>query len=65
MRFCGIDVSAKPGNQQLVTLHERRTGGGTLELVAFADFLVESTQALREEWEARREALRASGELPS
>jgi hypothetical protein len=33
MRYCGIDVSAKPGNQQLCTLHERRSGGG-LELVA-------------------------------
>lgn len=31
--FCGIDVSAKPSNQQLVTLHERTTGGET-ELVA-------------------------------
>ena len=36
-----------------------------LELAAFAEFLVESTQALREEWEKRRDALRASGELPS
>ena len=36
-----------------------------LELAAFADFLVKSTQALRLEWEARRDALRASGELPS
>jgi predicted nuclease with RNAse H fold len=33
MRYCGIDVSAKPGNQQLCTLHERRSGDG-LELVA-------------------------------
>ena len=33
MRYCGIDVSAKPGNQQLVTLHERRTAGER-ELVA-------------------------------
>jgi predicted nuclease with RNAse H fold len=32
MRYCGIDVSAKPGNQQLCTLHERRSGDG-LELV--------------------------------
>jgi predicted nuclease with RNAse H fold len=31
--FCGIDVSAKSTNQQLVTLHERRTAGET-ELVA-------------------------------
>lgn len=33
MRYCGIDVSARRSSQQLVTLHERRTGGG-LELVA-------------------------------
>jgi predicted nuclease with RNAse H fold len=33
MRYCGIDVSAKPGNQQLCTLHERRSASG-LELVA-------------------------------
>ena len=33
MRYCGIDVSAKPGNQQLCTLHERRSAAG-LELVA-------------------------------
>ncbi len=32
MRYCGIDVSARPGQQQLVTLHARRTGGET-ELV--------------------------------
>ena len=36
-----------------------------LELAAFADFLVEGTQMLRKQWEARRDALRASGELPS
>jgi DNA-binding transcriptional regulator GbsR (MarR family) len=36
-----------------------------LELAAFADFLVEGTEALRQQWEARRDALRASGELPS
>jgi predicted nuclease with RNAse H fold len=33
LRYCGIDVAAKPANQQLVTLHERRSGDG-LELVA-------------------------------
>jgi predicted nuclease with RNAse H fold len=33
VRYCGIDISAKPGNQQLVTLHERRGVDGT-ELVA-------------------------------
>lgn len=32
MRFCGIDVSATPGNQQLCTLHERRGAEG-VELV--------------------------------
>jgi DNA-binding transcriptional regulator GbsR (MarR family) len=42
---------------------ERRTE--LLELAAFADFLVEGTQALRQQWEVRRDALRASGELPS
>jgi DNA-binding transcriptional regulator GbsR (MarR family) len=36
-----------------------------LELAAFADFLVEQTQRMKREWEARRDALRASGELPS
>jgi predicted nuclease with RNAse H fold len=33
LRYCGVDVSARPGNQQLVTLHERRSAEG-LELVA-------------------------------
>ena len=33
MRYCGIDVSASPENQQLVTLHERR-GAESGELVA-------------------------------
>jgi predicted nuclease with RNAse H fold len=33
VRYCGVDVSAKPANQQLVTLHERRGAEG-LELVA-------------------------------
>ena len=34
VRYCGVDVSAKPGNQQLVTLHERRAAEGGVELVA-------------------------------
>jgi predicted nuclease with RNAse H fold len=34
VRYCGIDVSAKPGNQQLCTLHERRGAEGATELVA-------------------------------
>jgi DNA-binding transcriptional ArsR family regulator len=35
-----------------------------LELAAFADFLVERLPALEQEWKARREALRAAGDLP-
>ena len=35
-----------------------------VEMAAFADWLVERTGALEEEWEAHRDALRASGELP-
>jgi len=35
-----------------------------LEWAAFADFLVERMPILKQEWEARREALRAAGELP-
>jgi DNA-binding transcriptional regulator GbsR (MarR family) len=34
-----------------------------VELAAFADWLVERIRALEDEWEAHREALRASGEL--
>ena len=34
MRYCGIDVSATPANQQLCTLHERRAADGRAELVA-------------------------------
>jgi predicted nuclease with RNAse H fold len=34
VRYCGVDISAKPGNQQLVTLHERRASEGGVELVA-------------------------------
>jgi predicted nuclease with RNAse H fold len=33
VRYCGVDISAKAGSQQLVTLHERRGPDGT-ELVA-------------------------------
>jgi DNA-binding transcriptional regulator GbsR (MarR family) len=35
-----------------------------LEFEAFADWLVERTQILQKEWEAHRDALRASGALP-
>ncbi len=33
-----------------------------MEMAAFADWLVERTRALQDEWEAHRETLRASGE---
>lgn len=35
-----------------------------LEMSAFADFLVEQVQRLRQEWETRRAELVAAGELP-
>jgi len=35
-----------------------------LEWVAFADFLMDRMPVLEQEWEQRREALRAAGELP-
>ena len=35
-----------------------------MEMKAFADWLVERTRTLQEEWEAHRDALRASGDLP-
>jgi DNA-binding MarR family transcriptional regulator len=41
---------------------ERRAA--LLEMSAFADFLVEQMPKLRQEWEARRQALVASGDLP-
>src|SRR3954469_18512857 len=34
MRYCGIDVSARPAQQQLCTLHPRRAADGSTELVA-------------------------------
>ncbi len=34
-----------------------------VEMAAFADWLVERTRALQDEWEAHRETLRASGKL--
>jgi DNA-binding transcriptional regulator GbsR (MarR family) len=36
-----------------------------LELAAFADFLVDRTRAMQQDWEAHVAALRASGELPT
>jgi DNA-binding transcriptional regulator GbsR (MarR family) len=41
---------------------ERKTDA--LEMAACADFLVEQTQRMQEEWETHRDALRARGELP-
>jgi DNA-binding transcriptional regulator GbsR (MarR family) len=35
-----------------------------LEMAAFADFLVDQTRRMQEEWETHRDALRARGELP-
>jgi DNA-binding transcriptional regulator GbsR (MarR family) len=42
---------------------ERRAA--LLEMSSFAEFLVEEMPKLRQEWEARREALVASGDLPA
>ena len=36
-----------------------------LELAAFAEFLLERLPALADEWRARRQAMRESGELPT
>ena len=36
-----------------------------VEMAAFADWLVDRMRVLQQEWEAHRDALRASGELPS
>ena len=41
---------------------ERRAA--LLEMSAFADFLIEEMPKLKQEWEARRQALVASGDLP-
>ena len=38
--------------------------GRLLEMVAFAEFLIERMPAVADEWQARRAALRASGDLP-
>ena len=49
MRYCGVDISAKPDNQQLVTLHERRDKAGVIELVAtfYEPGTVEATSRAR------------------
>jgi DNA-binding MarR family transcriptional regulator len=51
----GLDLlaDAPPARRAVVT-----------EWAAFADFLVERLPVLEQEWKARREALRAAGDLP-
>jgi DNA-binding MarR family transcriptional regulator len=51
----GLEVLADAPPEQRAVL---------LELAAFADFLVERLPLLEQEWNSRREALRAAGELP-
>jgi hypothetical protein len=51
----GLDVVGDASPERRATL---------IEMAAFADWLVERTQALQHEWEAHRDALRASGEIP-
>lgn len=68
----GFDISeyqelgdlAREGLQVLTDASpERRTT--LVEMAAFADWLVDRTRAMQQEWEAHRDALRASGELPA
>jgi DNA-binding MarR family transcriptional regulator len=70
-RAMGFDVSeyqeqgdlAREGLEMLADAPPGRRAV-LLELAAFADFLVERLPALEQEWKARREALRAAGDLP-
>lgn len=50
----GLEVLRDASPQRRATL---------VEMAAFADWLVERTRALQDEWEAHRETLRASGKL--
>lgn len=50
----GLEVLSDAAPERRATL---------MEMAEFADWLVERTRALRDEWEAHRETLRASGEL--
>lgn len=50
----GIEVLADASPERRATL---------VEMAAFADWLVDRTRALQQEWETHREILRASGEL--
>ena len=51
----GLEVLADASPERRATL---------VEMAAFADWLVDRTRALQQEWEAHRDALRKSGELP-
>jgi DNA-binding transcriptional regulator GbsR (MarR family) len=51
----GVEVVKDASPERLAAL---------VELEAFADWLVERTRVLQQEWEAHRDALRASGRLP-
>jgi biotin operon repressor len=70
-RAMGFDISeyreqgdlAREGLQMLADAPPGRRAV-LLEWAAFADFLVERLPALEQEWKARREALRAAGDLP-
>jgi hypothetical protein len=70
-RAMGFDISeyreqgdlAREGLQMLADAPPGRRAV-LLEWAAFADFLVERLPLLEQEWKARREALRAAGDLP-
>jgi biotin operon repressor len=70
-RAMGFDTSeyreqgdlAREGLQMLADASPGRRAV-LLEWAAFADFLVERLPDLEQEWKARREALRAAGDLP-
>jgi hypothetical protein len=70
-RAMGFDVSeyrehgdlAREGLEMLAGEPPQRRAV-LLEWAAFADFLVERLPDLEQEWKARREALRAAGDLP-
>ena len=53
---------AREGLEVLKDAPEERKADA-LEMAAFADFLVEQTRRMQEEWETHRDALRARGEL--
>jgi biotin operon repressor len=71
-RGMGFDVSeyeeqgdlAREGLEGVLADASPQRRAVLLEWAAFADFLVERMPALEQEWNERRETLRASGELP-